>query len=167
MWWICERVISNTLYTCASAPPQAPYVQDAGGTFLGIFKYNKAMKNIVLCGSMKVKDKILAVSDKLKELGFNVLLPVECMEGKPKNIASRAHFKRIIDPKNEAILIVNETKNDIENYIGPNSFAEAAFGFYFEKKIYLLNEIYEPYQDELEGWNAIPLHGDLGLIKVK
>lgn len=127
--------------------------------------YNKFMKNIVLCGSMKVKDKIVSVADQLNELGFNTLLPVECMEGKPKHIASRAHFKRIVDSENEAILIVNETKNNIENYIGPNSFAEAAFGFYFNKKIYLLNDIYEPYRDELEGWGSIPLHGNLELLK--
>lgn len=123
------------------------------------------MKNIVLCGSMKVKNKIVEVSEELEKLGYKVLLPVECMEGKPKVIASRAHFKRIVDDETEAILIVNHVKNGIENYIGPNSFAEAAFAFYFNKKIYLLNDIYEPYQDELEGWGAISLNGSLEKIK--
>ena len=33
--------------------------------------------------------------------------------------------------------------------------------FYFNKKVYLLNDIYEPYKDELEGWNVIPLNGNL------
>ena len=89
--------------------------------------------NIVLCGSMKVKDKIFEVEEKLKEKGFNVLLPEECIQGLPKKIASRAHLDRVIDTKNEIILIVNETKNGINNYIGPNSFAEIAFGFYFKK----------------------------------
>lgn len=50
------------------------------------------MKNIVLCGSMKVKDKIIEVEETLKEKGYNVLLPKECMEGLPKVIASRAHI---------------------------------------------------------------------------
>lgn len=123
------------------------------------------MKNIVLCGSMKVKDKIIEISKELKERGYNVLLPIECMEGKDKIIASRAHFDRICNPENDIILIVNSEKNGIKNYIGPNSFAEIAFGFYYEKRVYLLNDIYEPYGDELLGWKVIPLKGNLDLIK--
>lgn len=119
------------------------------------------MENIVLCGSMKVKNEILKVADALKEKGYNVLLPVECMEGKPKEIASRAHFDRIVNPLNEIVLIVNATKNNIDNYIGPNSFAEIAFAFYHNKEIYLLNDYYEPYQDELTGWHVQTLNGNL------
>lgn len=120
--------------------------------------------NIVLCGSMKVKDKIIEISNELEKIGYNVLLPVECMQGLEKVIASRAHFDRISNPDNQAILIVNVTKNGIENYIGPNSFAEIAFGFYFNKKVFLLNDIYEPYKDEIIGWNIKCLNGDLSKI---
>ena len=123
------------------------------------------MKNIVLCGSMKVKDKIIENAQKLTDMGYNVLLPVECMQGLDKLIASRAHLERVIDDKNEIILIINETKNGISNYIGPNSFAEIAFGFYYKKRVCLLNDIYEPYKDELVGWGVIPLKGDLTRIK--
>lgn len=123
------------------------------------------MKNIVLCGSMKVKDKILDVAEALEKDGYNVLLPIECMQGLDKLIASRAHLDRICNPENNIILVVNATKNDIPNYIGPNTFAEIAFGFYFHKDVYLLNDIYKPYEDELVGWNVIPLKGDLKLIK--
>ena len=125
----------------------------------------KKTKNIVLCGSMKVKDKIVDLSKELEEMGYNVLLPVECMQGLDKVIASRAHFDRIADPKNDTVLIVNATKNGIDNYIGPNSFAEIAFGFYFKKNVYLLNDIYEPYKDEIIGWNITPLKGDLNKLK--
>ena len=125
------------------------------------------MKNIVLCGSMKVKDKIIEISKQLEEKGYNVLLPVECMQGIDKIIASRAHLDRVVDPNNEIILIVNETKNGIENYIGPNSFVEVAFGFYYNKNVYLLNDIYEPYKDELIGWRVIPLKGDLSKIEAQ
>ena len=123
------------------------------------------MKKIVLCGSMKVKDKIVNLGKELEKLGYEVLLPIECMQGLDKVIASRAHMDRVVDPNNEIILIVNETKNGIENYIGANSFAEIAFGFYFKKRVYLLNDIYEPYKDELLGWNVIPLKGDISKIK--
>ena len=83
------------------------------------------------------------------------------MKGLEKSIASRAHFDRIANKDNEIVLVVNETKNGIDNYIGPNSFAEIAFGFYFKKKVYLLNDIYENYKDELLGWKVIPLNGNL------
>lgn len=122
------------------------------------------MKSIVLCGSMKVLDKIYEVKEILESKGFNVILPKECIDGLPKVVASKAHFNRIIDPKNEIILVVNSTKNGIENYIGPNSFAEIAFAFYYLKKIYLLNDIYIPYKDELIGWNVIPLMGNLDML---
>lgn len=123
------------------------------------------MKNIVLCGSMKVKDEIIKIKDILEKNDWNVLLPKECMEGLPKVIASRKHFERIVSEDNPYILIVNATKNGIENYIGPNSFAEIAFAFFYNKKVYLLNDYYEPYLDELEGWNIIPLKGNLDNIK--
>ncbi len=125
------------------------------------------MKNVVLCGSMKVKDKIVEVAKTLETMGFNVLLPVECMQGIDKIIASRAHLDRVINKENEIILIINETKNGIENYIGPNSFVEIAFGFYYHKKVLLLNDIYEPYKDELTGWRVIPLKGKLKDITKK
>ncbi len=122
-------------------------------------------KNIVLCGSMKVKDKIIEIEQLLKKDGYNVLLPKECMEGLPKLIASRAHFNRIVDPENDTILIVNATKNGVENYIGPNSFAEIAFAFFYNKKIFVLNDFFEPYIDELDGWGVKELHGNLDNLK--
>lgn len=67
----------------------------------------------------------------------------------------------------DCLLIVNESKNGFENYIGANGFAEIAFGFYFQKKVYLLNDIYEPYREELEGWGIIPLKGELSVFETK
>lgn len=123
------------------------------------------MKNIVLCGSTKVKEDILKIKEKLEDKGYHVLLPEECLKDIPKKIASRTHFSRIENKNNEIVLIVNTTKNGIENYIGPNSFAEIAFAFYFNKNIFLLNDYYEPYLDELTAWNVIPLKGNLNNIK--
>lgn len=122
------------------------------------------MKTIVLCGSMSIKDKMLTIAEMLKREGYDILLPNECIEGKPKLEASRAHFNRIIDNNTKAILVINEPKNGIENYIGANTFAEIAFAFHFNKKIYLLNDIYEPYKDELFGWNVITLKSDINLL---
>lgn len=122
------------------------------------------MKNIILCGSMKVKNKIFEVKEILESYGFKVLLPEECIKNINKKDASRAHFNRIVS--NDAyVLIVNEDKDGIRNYIGPNSLCEIAFAFYYNKKIFLLNDIYEPYKDELTAWGVISLNGDLEKMK--
>lgn len=123
------------------------------------------MKVVVLCGSMKFKDNILKVAEILKARGFTVKLPIECMNNEPKMIASRAHLNRILESDTDAILVVNEDKPNLPNYIGPNSFAEIAFGFYYHKKVFLLNDIYEPYKDELLGWGVLPLNGNLDNLK--
>lgn len=115
---------------------------------------------------MKFKDKIIEVGEYLEKLGIKVKLPEECMRGEPKEIASRVHFKRIQNEKTSAILVVNCDKNNLKNYIGPNSFAEIAFAFYFHKKIFLLQDIYEPYKDELISWGSIALNNDLERIKM-
>lgn len=114
---------------------------------------------------MKFKEQIVKVAQEIEKLGYMVELPIECMKGYPKNIASRTHMDRIANEKTDAILVVNMDKPNMENYIGPNSFAEIAFAFYYHKKIFLLNDIYEPYKDELLGWNAIPLKGKLESLK--
>lgn len=121
---------------------------------------------VILCGSMKVKDKIFEVKEILESKGFSVLLPEECIRNEKKSIASYTHFDRIAT--NDAyVLVVNAEKNNIKNYIGPNSLCEIAFGFYYKRKIFLLNDIYEPFKDELEGWGVIPLNGDLNkLMKI-
>jgi len=56
------------------------------------------------------------------------------------------------------------TKKGICNYIGANSFAEIALAFYLGKKIFLLNDVYSLYEDELSAWGAVPLKGEPGYI---
>lgn len=123
------------------------------------------MKRIVLCGSMKLKEKIFEVEEYLKNKGYEVVVPKEFRVEMTKEDASKLHFDEIANEKTDIVLAVNVTKNGIENYIGPNTFAEIAMAFYFNKRIYLLNDIYEPYRDELEGWNVIALKGNLEAIQ--
>ncbi len=125
------------------------------------------MKRIVLCGSMKLKEKIFEIEKILKNKGYEVVTPKEFKVEMTKGDATKLHFDEITNEKTNIVLAVNVTKNEIENYIGPNTFAEIAMAFYFNKKIYLLNDIYEPYRDELEGWNVIPLKGNLDNLQVQ
>lgn len=102
------------------------------------------MNTITICGSMKFKEDILKYQNILEDMGFTVKIPVECIRGDEKKIASRAHFNRIIAADNDAILVINQDKGGFQNYIGPNTFAEIAFAFHFHKKIFLLNDLYDP-----------------------
>lgn len=123
------------------------------------------MKRIVLCGSMKLKEKVFECEEYLKNKNYEVVAPKEFRVEMTKTDASRLHFDEIANEKTDIVLAINASKNGIENYIGPNTFAEIAMAFYFGKQTYLLNDIYEPYRDELEGWNVIALKGNLEGIK--
>lgn len=123
------------------------------------------MKKIVLCGSQKFIPKFFELEKKLKDMGYEVVVPKEFIVDMPKKEASLLHFDEINKDDVDALLIVNETKNGQENYIGANGFAELAFGFYKQRKIYLLNDIYLPYEEELVAWEVIPLKGDLNKLQ--
>lgn len=123
------------------------------------------MKRIVLCGSRKFKDKILILGEELKNKGYEVIVPREFLVQMSKREHSMLHFSEIANERTDIVLIVNEDKEKIKNYIGPNSFAEIAMAFYFGKKVYLKNDIYIPYQDELVGWGVIPLKGEINKIE--
>ena len=116
---------------------------------------------IVLSGSKKFIPKFFELEEKLKAKGYDVVVPQEFIVEMTKRDGSLLHFQQIDKEDVDAILTVNEDKGDEKNYIGANGFAELAFGFYKSKKIFLLNDIYEPYKEELVAWEVIPLKGDL------
>ena len=123
------------------------------------------MEKIVLCGSKKFIPKFFELEKILKNMGYKVVVPKEFSVDMPKKQASLLHFDEINKDDVDALLIVNETKNGQENYIGANGFSELAFGFYKQKKIYLLNDIYPPYEEELVAWEVIPLKGNLSKLQ--
>lgn len=114
---------------------------------------------IVLCGSMRVKDSILKVGKMLTSEGHTVLYPEECMNDLPKG---KYHFDRILTA--DCVYVVNDSVTingeKIDNYIGANTLAEIGFAYFFDKDIFLHNDIYEPYRDELEAWGVETLKGN-------
>jgi len=127
------------------------------------------MKNIVLCGSMTFVDEMQECAEVLRGMGFVPIVPIEddwnniCETeiNAYKAKVSRRHFDRIADVATWGILVVNKRKNNVDNYIGANSFAEIALAFYFGKRIFLLHDMYEPYVDELSAWGVEALGGDV------
>ena len=130
------------------------------------------MKNIVLCGSMTFIEKMKDFSAILSKMGFAPIIPEEEKWSEMsdekineyKRKVSRDHFDKIADKNTYAILVVNESKNGKENYIGANTFAEIAMAFYFEKEIYVLNGMYYLYKDELLAWDVQMLNGNIQKI---
>lgn len=130
-------------------------------------------KNIVISGSMSFYEEMCKYKVQLEHMGFVCIIPEEdnfleklseeefC---KYKRKASIEHFKQIAAEDTYAILVLNIAKKGIENYIGANSFAEITIGFYNNKKLFLLNDFYQPYVDELKGWGVVPLNQQLDLL---
>jgi hypothetical protein len=136
--------------------------------------------NIVVCASMTLSKRLLEIERELTERGHAVVLPehthdyaslpeesdihLESAHNKIKEDLIRGYFAKIA--KGDCILVVNETRRGIENYIGGNSFLEMGFAHVLEKQIYLLNPIPDmPYTDEIVAMRPIVIHGDLETIR--
>jgi predicted RND superfamily exporter protein len=135
---------------------------------------------IVICGSMKFSKEMLKIKEKLNSLGLNdVVVPrdadkyasnqlaeensYESIKNKIEEDLIRSHYEEIKNA--DAVLIVNYDKNGLANYIGGNSFLEAAFAHVLKKKLYLLFEIPNmSYSDELKAMQPIILNNDLSKI---
>lgn len=81
-----------------------------------------------------------------------------------KGAVSERYFRIIRQRSVFAILVANETKGEIANYIGANTLAEIAIAVNARKRIYLLNDYYEPIREELLAWRAIPLLGRVEIL---
>lgn len=134
------------------------------------------MKTIAVCGSMKVRERMLAIEQELVARGFAVLLPnmnetgdyvamEEPEQYEFKNRMILDHLKKIQDA--DAVLVVNERLKDIDGYIGANSFLEMGFALANGKKIFLLNDIPEQANKvEIGGMKPVVLGGDVSKLSV-
>ena len=129
---------------------------------------------------MRLSREMIETKNKLEKLGYIVILPAfieryanlektdemhrESVKNKVNHDLIRGYFKEI--KNGDAILVVNETVNGIENYIGGNSFLEIGFAHVLNKKIFLLNPIPDMgYADEIIAMQPIILNGDLSKLK--
>lgn len=125
---------------------------------------------------MKLIEKMKEVELKLKDLGFNVLLPntaevsdytimSELEQYSHKNRMILDHLDKI--KQGDAILVVNDRLKDTDSYIGANSFLEIGFAFSLGKRIFLLNEVpQQPNTVEIGGMLPVCLNGDLSAISI-
>ncbi|MCR4256107.1 MAG: hypothetical protein NUW08_00175 [Candidatus Uhrbacteria bacterium] len=84
---------------------------------------------------------------------------------KRENDYYRQHYAHILE--SDAILVVNNEKNGVKNYIGGNVLIEMGQAYVNDKKIFLLNGM--PfglsYMDEIEALGPICLNGNLSAIE--
>lgn len=137
---------------------------------------------IAICGSMKFLNEMRQAQTELIAMGHTVYIPepelVDTNNGQDywsryKMTRSEAKKKYnyikkhqdLID-KSDAIIVVNEDKNGIKNYVGANTFLEIGYAYYRNKKIYFKNPL--PSQDyladELGAMDIIVLNGTLSNI---
>lgn len=130
---------------------------------------------ITICGSMQFEPKMAELSEELQQRGYEVDKP-NIVEGHAygvgEDLDKNAGLKRgFIDEhfakidSSEAILVVNETKNGIDHYIGGNTLIEIAYAYSQGLDIFLLNPVPEVgYADEIRGMHPTVLDGDIDEI---
>lgn len=129
---------------------------------------------IVICGSMGAFKTMQEIQSSLIENNIRAIIPQPEDHLKPnltpeefsefKRKVSHAYLRKIRDPRTFGVLAVNPDKYEIQNYIGPNTFAEIAVAFTQHKRIFILNGIPSVYEDEIIAWRGMCLNGDLGRL---
>jgi len=138
---------------------------------------------IAIFASIRFTPQIKEIKEKLVAKGHQIKLPqtakkiingeltmeqfiAEGAEAEKRKIeynVMKVHYNEIKD--SDVVLVLNFTKNNIENYIGGNTFLEMGFAHILDKPIFLLNDIPKMiYTDELKAFQPIVIHSDLDLI---
>jgi hypothetical protein len=140
---------------------------------------------ITVCSSANFYREVVEIQQKLGKKGFSVIIPATAEKMKKsgdfnvdhyktwfgdandyhkKTALMRGHFDEV--EKGDAILVVNNEKHGVKNYIGGNVLTEMTLAFHQKKPIYLLNEIPDesPFLEEIIGLEPIVLKDDLTKI---
>ncbi|MDO8270019.1 MAG: hypothetical protein Q7T54_05130 [Candidatus Levybacteria bacterium] len=146
----------------------------------------KKQRIIAVCASASHYSKLEELRNRLKKLGYKVILPKTARKMiksgdfetskhkvwfkdksayKIKTQLIKAHLKEI--EKCDAILVTNYEKNGLQGYIGGNVLIEMAAAFMGKKPIFILNPIDDELgiKEEIYGLNSIFIDGNLDLIK--
>ncbi len=140
------------------------------------------MKTITICSSANFYQQVVTVKQELENLGYNVLIPItaqrmqdsgdfdvshyktwlgDARDYHKKAELMRTHFEEVA--AGDAVLVVNNEKHGVPNYIGGNVLMEMAIGFYLKKPIFVLNDlpIGSLFEEEIIGLGSVPLGGSL------
>ncbi len=102
--------------------------------------------------------ELVDIEKQLEDRGFTVNIPVSAQLMKKSNDFAVNHFKGVQSneqrgkfirtnfkkiSESDILLVINNEKNGMKGYIGPNVLMEIGMAFYFQKKIYIWNPIEE------------------------
>jgi hypothetical protein len=139
---------------------------------------------VYILGSNAFMHKMVEVTDKLIGMGIdahiadhyrelvagtskvqNLLTNNENVELKRSMNTFKLHYDNIL--KHDAILVINDTKHGIDNYIGGNVLVEMGQAYVHDKKIFFLNGLPAglAYLDEILAMDPICLEGNLTKLK--
>ncbi len=127
------------------------------------------MKRVVIAGSASLQNKINKWIKYWKDKGYKVIdYPKPIVEDFEAKYASiyREFMSNL--RKADVLFIMNETKNNIQGYIGAETFAELSFGVILNQidnkniDIYLLQEP----SSQVQSYDEINLWLKLGWIKI-
>ncbi len=141
------------------------------------------MTKIFLAASMNFYEELVSIESKLLSLGFEVEIPVSAKLMKEKNDFAVEHFKGKTTSEQKgkyikenfnnisssnALLVINNEKNNIQGYIGPNVLMEIGLAFHLHKTIYIWNQypLDASYKDEMLALGVIVISRDLSKIHV-
>jgi hypothetical protein len=143
------------------------------------------MPTITICSSANFYQRVIEVADQIKPLGFDSIVPATAFKMKESGDYDASHYRTWLNDDNDygkkaqlmrthfdeiakgdAILVVNEEKHGVPNYIGGNVLMEMAVAFYLQKPIFILNEIpaESTFLEEIKGMMPTVLHGDAATI---
>lgn len=147
-----------------------------------VARYTWVMKTITLCSSANFYKHVVEVQEQLQQMGYEALIPANAQQMKDSGDYDVSHYKTWFDDakdydkkaafirdhfaeidKADAVLVVNDEKHGIVNYVGGNVLMEMAIAFHGNKAIYLLNGVPEesPFIEEIRGMSSQALDGDL------
>ena len=107
---------------------------------------------------------VCVVPESVEAYASGGIAPVGGSEGASRKIARdliRGYFRKI--QESDAVLVLNYSRNGIENYVGGNSFLEMGFAHVLGKLIFLLHAVPETpsVREEIEAMQPVILHGEL------
>jgi hypothetical protein len=138
------------------------------------------MPVITICSSANFYRDVVEIQDQLEKLGLKVIVPknanvmkesgdfnvehyktwyADAKDYHKKSSLMRGHFDEV--EKADAILVVNNEKHGVKNYVGGNTLIEMALAFYLNKPIFIQNEVpsESAFLEEILGMQPIELHG--------
>ena len=136
------------------------------------------MKIFIVC-SKHFYDKVFSIVPVLQQQDHEVILPNSydnpAREKETKELGNEIYVKWKTDmlrlseeqiKKADAILVLNFTKNGVENYIGGATFIEVFKAWELGKKIFFYNPLPENiFTDELRAFLPLVINGDVSKIK--